>query len=171
MPPGSTLSAPCSPQEARSKPKPPPARASRRLSVKSCRITRPRVAPSAERMANSCVRAVERASRRFATFTQAMRRTKPTAASSTSRNGWMSPTTSCLSGISVMPVPLSASGYSSARCRPSASMSAFACSNVTPGLSLPTASMPIPVLRSRKVGSFHWPMGTYTSLRWKLSPT
>ena len=33
-------------------------------------------------MANSCVRAVERASRRFATFTQAMRRTKPTAATS-----------------------------------------------------------------------------------------
>ena len=51
----------------------------------------------------------------------------------------MPPTTSCLSETSVMPVPLSASGYSS-QTLPSASMSACACSSITPGLSLPTAS-------------------------------
>ena len=57
--------------------------------MRSWRTTRPRLAPSERRMANSRVRPVERASRRFATFTQAIKSTKQTAASSTKRKGLM----------------------------------------------------------------------------------
>ena len=45
--------------------------------------TRPRVAPSAERIARSRIRPVDRASSMFARFTQAMSSRKPTAAMST----------------------------------------------------------------------------------------
>src|SRR5204863_406286 len=51
-----------------------------RPSVSSCLIRRARPAPMAMRMANSLCRAAPRASRRFATLAQAMRRTNPTMA-------------------------------------------------------------------------------------------
>ena len=54
-----------------------------RLSVSSWRISRPRPAPSALRMANSLLRAAARASSRFERFTQTISRIRPTAHQST----------------------------------------------------------------------------------------
>ena len=93
----------------------PPAMPSRTLSVSNWRITRAGLAPRAARIANSRVRPVERASRRLATLAQAIRSTKLTAPSSTSKIPFTLPTTSVLSGIRETPVPLSASGYAAAR--------------------------------------------------------
>src|ERR1700677_89331 len=63
---GSTPSAARVPQPARSKPSPPPARAIRTLSVSNWRITRPWLAPSAARTANSRVRLGARANNKLA---------------------------------------------------------------------------------------------------------
>src|SRR5260370_974106 len=79
-------------------------------SVSSWRITRAGLAPSAERMANSRARPVERARSKLATLAHAMSNTKPTAPSSTSKTARTSPTTSVFSGTKVMPVPLLESG-------------------------------------------------------------
>src|SRR5215472_10759033 len=59
-------------------------------------MTRPWLAPSAARMANSRLRPVDRASSRLATLTQAISNTNPTAANSTRRNGRMSRTMTSL---------------------------------------------------------------------------
>ena len=59
-------------------PSTPPTAASTRLSVSNWRTTRPRPAPSAERIASSRDRAVARASSRLATLAQQMSSTKPT---------------------------------------------------------------------------------------------
>jgi hypothetical protein len=61
----------------------PPIRASRRLSVSSCRIIRSRPAPSAARRAISLPRLAARESCRLATLAHAIRSTKPTAPIST----------------------------------------------------------------------------------------
>ena len=68
---------------ANSSPLDPPATPSRTLSVRSCRQTRQRPAPSAARIAISFCRTAERASNRLATFAQAINRTRPTAPSRT----------------------------------------------------------------------------------------
>ena len=62
----------------------PPISRSTRLSSRSCRISRPRAAPSAARMASSVSRSSPRASIVVATFAQAIRRTRATAPSSRS---------------------------------------------------------------------------------------
>src|SRR5256885_4526411 len=80
------------PQNASNKPKPPPARESSTLSVSNWRATRSRPAPSATRTAISGCRAAARASRRLATFAQAMSRTNATAPSNTSNAPFTSPT-------------------------------------------------------------------------------
>jgi hypothetical protein len=67
---------------ARATPRAPPTSASTTLSVSSCRTSRLRPAPSAERTTSSRWRAEPRASCRFATLAQAISSTKPTAASS-----------------------------------------------------------------------------------------
>ena len=78
----------------------PPAIPSTRLSVSSCRMSCPRLAPSAARMASSRRRPVARAIRRLETLAQAMSSTSPTAPwinisasrmspTSVSRIGWM----------------------------------------------------------------------------------
>ena len=102
---GSSPTAACVPQAARIRPRPPPRMESSTLSVSSWRITRLRLAPKAVRIANSRARTVARASRRLATFTQAINNTNPTAANSTSRKGLISPTIESFSGISVTPTP------------------------------------------------------------------
>lgn len=61
-----------------------PAVDSRTPSVSSCRINRPRPAPSAIRTADSRLRAEARASRRLARFAQTINSTNPTAAQRTS---------------------------------------------------------------------------------------
>jgi hypothetical protein len=80
------------------------------LSVKSWRTTRFMPAPSAERMANSLLRVMERAKERLATLTQAMSKTKPTAPISTSRKGRMSCTMLSFIDMVVMPESLSSTG-------------------------------------------------------------
>ena len=159
---GSAASTDVVPAFATINPSAPPAAPRSTLSVSNCRITRHGLAPSAARIANSLVRPVERASNRFATFAHAMSSTKLTAPSSTSKMPLTSPTIWVFSGTSVMPDPLLESGYASARLFAIASTSARACSIVTPAFSRPTTRVPIPMRRSRNVGSFHCPSGTYT---------
>ena len=98
------------PQYASSSPAPALASESTTLSVSSCRTTRTRPAPSAARIVNSRVRPVARASSRLATLAHAISRTKPTAPSSTSRNGRTFPTRSSLNESMAIPAPLLASG-------------------------------------------------------------
>ena len=99
-----------SPNDQASRPTPPPAAPSSRLSVISCRISRPRAAPSAARIASSRMRPDARASRRLATFAQAMSRTTPTAPSRM-RSAWRtSPTIFSCSGWMAMPRPPLLSG-------------------------------------------------------------
>ena len=69
------------PAMARNRPPSPPARLSSTLSVRSCRTTRPRPAPSAMRTAISWVRRAARASSRLATLAQAINNSSPTAPS------------------------------------------------------------------------------------------
>ena len=109
-PEGNRCSATFVPHAAITKPSPPPASASSMLSVRSCRTILPRPAPSAARTANSRLRPIERARRRLATFTHAIKSTNPTAASNTSSSRRTSPTSCSLSGMSVAPIPLSESG-------------------------------------------------------------
>lgn len=65
------------PIQAINRPKAPPAMAKRVCSVINCWASLPRRAPSAERTASSWVRFVMRARARFATFAQAISRTRP----------------------------------------------------------------------------------------------
>jgi hypothetical protein len=78
-------------QMARTKPTAPPSTARTMLSVRSSRMTRDRLAPSAPRMAISLCRAAARASSKFAMFAQAISKTKATAARSTISIGRTSP--------------------------------------------------------------------------------
>ena len=71
-------------QTASASPAAPPASDSVRLSTSNCEIIRDRLAPKARRTAISFCRAVARAIRRFATLAQAISRTSPTTAVSTS---------------------------------------------------------------------------------------
>ena len=63
-----------------SKPAIPPSKASKTLSVSNSRMSRPRLAPKARRVAISFWRLAARASNMFARLTQATSRTSPTAA-------------------------------------------------------------------------------------------
>ena len=93
------------PQRASSKPIAAAPRDSRTLSVNNWRTMRPRSAPSAVRMANSRLRAVERASSKLATLAQAMISTNPTAPTSSSSVDWMYPTMSSFMRTSLRPMP------------------------------------------------------------------
>jgi len=64
-------------ETAKTRPTPPPATAISELSVRSWHVRRPRVAPRAPRTASSRSRRSTRASVRFATFAQAINRTRP----------------------------------------------------------------------------------------------
>ena len=66
------------PHRATASPRSAPSVDSSKLSVSSCRMTRPRAAPSATRIAISRRRTAARASSRFATFAQAISSTSPT---------------------------------------------------------------------------------------------
>ncbi len=67
------------------RPAAPPTRANSTLSVRSCRVRRPRVAPREMRSAISLVRPAERASSKLATLVQAIRSTSPTAPNNSNR--------------------------------------------------------------------------------------
>ena len=111
------------------------AAASSTLSVSSCRATRPRVAPSAVRIASSRRRALARASSRLATLAHAMRSTNPTAPSSTRSGVRTSPVRFSRSETALMPRSLSSVGYSRARAAAMPSSSACACFSDVPALS------------------------------------
>ena len=129
-------SVPC---QASNNPKAPPRIARSKLSTKSCRTMRARLAPSAARNPISFCRETPRARSRFATFVHAMSKTNPTAPSRMSRALRISPLNCVRSGTSRMPQLVLKSGYCCDRRAPIVFISACACSSVTPGLRRPTA--------------------------------
>ena len=145
---GSKRNAACVPSAASTTPNPPPIAAIKMLSVKSWRMIRFCPAPSAARIANSWARALERASSRFATFTQAINSTNPTAPNRTPKTGCTDPNIRWRKGISVAPIPWSVSGYAWARSRVTRSISARACSILTPAFNRPIPPTPRPAPRS-----------------------
>ncbi len=82
-----------SPPQARKNPSKVPPITSTRLSTISSRTSRMRPAPSVARRANSFSRDVARASIKFATLLQAIKRSNPTAPSTVYKVGLMRPTT------------------------------------------------------------------------------
>ena len=86
------------PPTATPTPAAPPASPSSRLSVTSCRHSRPCLAPRARRRANSVERSVSRINSRFATLALATSRTISTTPASTSSVGRTWPTTASASG-------------------------------------------------------------------------
>ena len=76
------------------------------LSVSSWRSSRMRPPPTAVRIVNSCARRVQRASIRFATFTQAISRTRATPPHSSSSAGRTAATWRVWSGITRAPTPV-----------------------------------------------------------------
>ena len=116
-------------------------------SISARRIRRPRVAPSAARMAVSRSRVTPRERSRLATFTHAINTTKLTAASSDHRSGWsLVPGTivrlefrmAVFIGTTRTVRPVLESGNSRARSAAMAFISCCACSTVTPGFSRPS---------------------------------
>ena len=118
----------------------------RKLSVSICLTMRPRVAPSAPRMASSRERKAARPNCMFITFTQAIRRTTMTA-----------PSIAYMIWVSCWPVNVLRSGCTLAEMRcslvfglsfairlASVMNSALAWSWVTPGLSRPMIEGPMP---------------------------
>src|SRR5438552_2760428 len=103
------------PAIAKIKPTAAPKVARSTLSVRNCLVRRERLAPSASRSAISFCRTAARARRRFATFAHAIRSTNPTAPSSTSNAGRMSPTTSSCSGLTTVLMRRLVLGYCWAR--------------------------------------------------------
>ena len=128
--------------------------------MSTCLTRRPLPAPMALRMANSLRRAADLASSRFATFAHAMSRTKATAPSSISRAGRTSPTRSSRTVTIAAPLSLFSFGYSRASAPAMVLISAWACSNETPGLRRPRTDIPIDTLRSQKRSSRVPPIGT-----------
>ena len=87
-----------SPQYANSRPSAPPPSPRRTLSVSSWRTMRPRLAPSAARIASSFCRLTPRDSSRFATLAQAMSSTQATAPMRSASERRTPPTTCSCSG-------------------------------------------------------------------------
>ena len=114
----------------------PPQMAIKTFSVRNWRAKRQRLAPSAARTAISRSRATPRASARLARFAQPIRTTNAVAANMTStavRNCGPPMTSSARSTPTLQPCLIA--GYSAAIRLPMTSISARACSSVTPGLS------------------------------------
>ena len=89
------------PASAPSTPRPPPASESRNASVRNWRISRPRAAPRALRMASSRSLTEAWANSKFATFAHATNNKKPTAPSRTSRAGRALPVIESWSGTTI----------------------------------------------------------------------
>ncbi len=107
-----------------SRPRTPPPRASRVLSVSSWVTMRPRPAPRAERRAISLRRPAPRASRRLATFTHAISRRHTTAAISTQSARRTPPTSSSSRTKADGRQPLFRAGTACSICAPTESSSA-----------------------------------------------
>ena len=127
-------------QKASKRPAAPPSAASRTLSVRSWRRMRPRLAPSAARMAISRRRAAARTNKRFARFAQAMSSTNPTAPSSTTTARRTPPTIESSRRCRSIVSPRDSANWS-AICRAMPVSSRRACCSVTERRSLPTTPM------------------------------
>ena len=103
MSPGFSESRIRTPTVPRRMPNTPPVSERRILSVSSWRIIRPLPAPSAARTAISRFRAVARISKRFATFAQAISKTKPTAITNTHNDERTSPIIASRNGCTAKP--------------------------------------------------------------------
>ncbi len=114
--------------QASAAPRAPAARAVTRLSVRSCRTTRARPAPSAARTAISRPRSVARISERLATLAHATSRSRPTAARNGSSVWPNSPTVRSCNGRS----PTERASGGTPRSRRSSSSAAWSCSAATP---------------------------------------
>ena len=125
---------------APSSPAAPPSEESTRLSTSICRSRRARLAPSAVRTAISFWREAARASSRLATFADAISSTQPTARQQHHQRGAQlrrhEPVIERRRGGCPSPSPRDTAGR---RGLATVSISACACSIVTPGRSRPTA--------------------------------
>jgi hypothetical protein len=131
--PASSVEAAVSVPYASRSPSAPPALESSTASVNSCRNTRPRPAPSAERIAISLRRLKARVKSRLPTLAHAMRRTNPAAPSSMSSIVRLLPTMSSCIGMTTAPQPRpSVRGNSRASRAEIASISACAWTTSTP---------------------------------------
>ena len=81
----------------------PPSVARKTLSVRNCRISRRRLAPTARRRAISFLRAMARVKSRFDTFAQAISRTKVTVPSRMNSVDRIGPTTFSCSATTEIP--------------------------------------------------------------------
>ncbi len=126
------------PHCAPSSPTPAPMPESKRLSVSNCESRVPRLAPRAERTANSLRRPIERVITRLATLAQVIRRTNPTAPRRISRIGRIFPTICWLRGSITKKIEPFSFGYSRVSRALMPSISARACVAEKPGASLPT---------------------------------
>ena len=107
-------------------------------SVRNCRATRRRPAPSARRVATSRVRLVARASRRLVTFAHTIISTKPTPTASTIRNCASPPKSNSIGLRTSTPHPAFAAASTCSRRAATALNSLRACSVVAPGRRRPT---------------------------------
>ncbi len=146
-PPGARATRPLTPQSPRVTPRAPPTEARTIPSARSSRTIRPRPAPRALRSAISFLRSVARASRRLATFAQAMRSTRATAPWSATRLGRTSSTTMSPSGTTPTPRPAFVLGNSFSMRLAITARSDSAWDGLTPGRSRPIANR----LRSSRV--------------------
>ena len=99
------------PQIAMSNPAKPPSAPSKILSTSNCLMMCQRPAPSAARMLISRLRESERASSRFATFTQATSRTQPAIAHNMNNAERVLPTIELISEMTFAPTCSLLSGY------------------------------------------------------------
>ena len=137
---GIRLNAARVPHDASTTPTAPPANARQTLSVSACRRMRARLAPSAARTANSRDRRVNRARMRLLTLAHAMSSTNVTIARRSTSVGCRLPTRSSLSGTTLKPTPLFASGYAAASDLAMVSISARASARPTSGRRRPIAA-------------------------------
>ena len=124
-------------------PAPPPARASKVLSVSNWRITRPRLAPSESRRPISFCRLTARARSRLAKFAQTINNTRLTAPMSNAITGTTFPRVLGLmyeAGDMTTLKPWLVAGYSNSRRRDRTVISACACSRVTPDFKRPATA-------------------------------
>ena len=102
---GTNFNSICIPKAASASPAAVPSNESSRPSMKNCRTRRPRLAPSAARIAISLLRPACWANKRPATFAHAINSTKATAANNVNRAGLTFPTTSFMNGLTKTPSP------------------------------------------------------------------
>ncbi len=130
---GARATSASTPHMPSSRPATPPAAAMTRLSVASCRTIRPRLAPSAMRVASSRRRPDARASSRLAMLAQAMSSTKVTAPASATSAGRICPVTRSARGWTRNPVRALASGCSISSCAARAVAAPCAWASPVPG--------------------------------------